>query len=754
LAVPHATQLFFSPTNGTRVFAVGGGFVELWELGLSRQRVSTIRPSTSLLSANTEITLSSIHGDRLFLVTKGWWLTIISVRRDRLFVSGRSRLMQARPHDWSLGGDHLAFAMADGTLLVTASPVVHRAVSVSGRRRISDRSIPDSPLFSGGSDVSAPPEPAPAIQRTSAPVQRLSRGQGQRQRHSSVMIASSMGRLPSIPAPGGTGGTGNDSPLVSRRRRNSFGGTDQKDDLLKEIVAASKEASKEAENRPGPAKAAKAGGRQKVVGAAAVLALSMQVTAGPLDRVEWVSRSAVVAWSKSASKARHPIHMVDLRTRKISPLLGKLPGMTVTDVVFSENRKYWAVIVNGFIVSFFQSGLGTRPVGSVAFEWPVFIAFDGKKDAAVFVSNSGIMGATSRLSVRRATVRITPNNQLDMKNRGNVTAVLYRNENVLIGTSTGLLMRFEPSGIFKEVAQMRAGIVRFIQCQNQAMLAIDEGNHALFLSSAGEHTPINVALANATMCGPVAFLMCGPNDNHLHVRQLVGWFKPAFPVAMQRCPSMRPLEAWRRELTEDQRTPFPCDRFGLPLLEQIRVSISRPELGREHLEMLLGILARTTDFPRQTLSLAVLLDARELCQDVLKRTDPQSPAFVANMMKWAILASHSDPEVCDTIARHMIASGFADEAIDLYLFTRDWEAAVDRLLELNRPIDAAVICRVYRDVAAESECTTRLAAMLGDQGAWAFKWKLLAELGRHHGITSDLFELNEPDQASLISRLG
>jgi hypothetical protein len=112
--------------------------------------------------------------------------------------------------------------------------------------------------------------------------------------------------------------------------------------------------------------------------------IALSVSNAGLNRIAWVSASRCVIWTTEAI-AGHPIFMVDLHTRTVQHLLGDLRGMPITDVAFSESRKYIAIIINGFIVTFLETD-GSRPLATVSFPARVNMTWRSNTETAILVT--------------------------------------------------------------------------------------------------------------------------------------------------------------------------------------------------------------------------------------------------------------------------------------------------------------------------------------------------------------------------------
>jgi hypothetical protein len=113
----------FLPTSGSDAVVVRSDSIELRDLSSkSKQPKSECILSTMRLNVSLEIALVDIRNDAIEVITQGWWLTTIIVRRNRLFVSHRVKIMNSKPYDWSFQGEMIAFGTKDGKVLVTRTP--------------------------------------------------------------------------------------------------------------------------------------------------------------------------------------------------------------------------------------------------------------------------------------------------------------------------------------------------------------------------------------------------------------------------------------------------------------------------------------------------------------------------------------------------------------------------------------------------------------------------------------------------------
>lgn len=92
----------------------------LWEYKDDMWTCLSVANLNNMKSKLPEASLYSSLDDQIMVVTAHHWLTIVEVKRNKLFITHRYRLMQSKPMDWDFRKGAIAFAHKDGTVSITS----------------------------------------------------------------------------------------------------------------------------------------------------------------------------------------------------------------------------------------------------------------------------------------------------------------------------------------------------------------------------------------------------------------------------------------------------------------------------------------------------------------------------------------------------------------------------------------------------------------------------------------------------------
>jgi hypothetical protein len=711
LALPDVRLIAFSSTCGSLAFIVRSSSVELWDLSLN-YRVSDLPLSPSVLLKTPEITSMSFRNDRLLIVTRSSWLTTIREHRRRLFVSNRVKLLDSKPLDWAFSVDQLALATADGKLIITRSTGTRPPKKKKPR--------PTEPKF-----VLLPP------------------------RSSSFHV----GPISLIPKRSPIG-----LVMSQKQRRNSVS-VASRDDLLR--VIASEARAPRAREAEMPSPITRCAVKKVTPGLMASIALSFQILNGPLERVEWIAPTRLVVWSRQSKEVGNPVWVVDLKSRRIVHLLGKVPGMRITDVAFSDNRKLWAVIINDFIVSFFANTPEPRHLGSITFKWPVFVTFRSASDVPAILSAKGKLLVAGPVHGQPGLIRTKTVASLARKHVGKligtVTGTVYRKSSIYVSTDSGQVLEYQGEGRLSEIGRAKSAIVRLIGCPRGCLVAIDDHQRGYFLSENNEFTQLPTPIRNAVMCGPVSFLVRSRGDGRLKVVRLAGRVKVSFPLHFHRSALMKPRGSWSRLIQavrpKGTHTEL-CERFGFPLLLKILQTQANPGWTREQLLVLQQLLRGTDGLLELSLRIALFLGDMPTAENYLRMIDSRTPEFAVAMCKLALFGREGMTSAAETAVSELMDAGFTADAIDLLLIIGNWQRAAQLQLDTGDLMGAVLNARGRQKVDEKVELLREIAERMIGEGQSAFPLLLLAEGREMADVVACFWKADEADQARFLTEMN
>jgi hypothetical protein len=789
LSLTNIQKIAFLSDRGNRALVVRAKSAELWEFGESgKTKLSEINFTSPPQRSVHEMVLCDIRNNQVVAVTRNWWLNTIAIRKDRLFLVRRVRMLDSRPIDWSFANGIMAFSMKTGYVLMTGGYRMRkRGGDLAPDIAPQHPALPDSPLIAFADAPVVPAVPsvrivpaAPAVPAApvapSVPVASaapaVSKPRGRLARSSTVRlaVAPTVEKTPSndgdMPAPSVVSQSGRRQsrktaiaagvsstrmpllrvapPARGLRRSRSLPDIRSDDDLLREIASEKlSSVAKEADAPASPAKQTPHAAPK--FGTICSLGLCFRVCSAPLDRIEWIGPYRLITWTTRPTIHDRSIFLIDLRMRRTRPLLGNLSGMSISAVVLSDNRKYLAVVVGGFIVTFFTTAVVPRQLGSFTFSAPATVTFRLAPDAAVIVLQTGQVMVTNDL--REHSMRLSEGSKLHFP--GQLTAAIVRHGMLYLGTSLGLFRSAIEGGRIEEVKPVKFPIGRIDGCPRENMLVYGDRGRVVFCSDTRDFYPIRLSVHNAVMYNPFAFLIRIVGESCVRVFQIIGKSLPSPPPCASRCPVLRSRAGWSRALAAETDDPDVAIKYGMTLLARIRGGC--PEWTVQQLVLLYGLLKDQHVMLERTFRTALLLGLFDAARSIVTAGPQESPNFAMNMMKCAAFSSRTrrgDTPVIEA-ATGLFRAGFVADAVDVLLITQNWEFAVQLLLKAENFRIAQLVCRAQHDSPDKRKFMKQISEVLWKAGNYGHSLLMLADCGDISSLKARLWELNEPEQANL-----
>jgi hypothetical protein len=511
---------------------------------------------------------------------------------------------------------------------------------------------------------------------------------------------------------------------------------------------------------PSDATPVTAGDAPAIIGCPTAIGFAIQISEVSLDHIEWIGPARLAVWTTrpDGDLAEYGIWVVDVIRRKSTPILGRLRGMSITAVVFSENKMFCSVIVNRFIVTFVKiqkDVANTRRIGSFTFEPAVCVAFHTQSDRAIIVTETGEISKSTPLSARNRKLRFNGAGHIDLTDRGKVTAACVRRDSLFVGTSSGALLCLE-IGTFQvlEVRSMKSGVVSINSGWRSSMLAIDESGQSLFCADNGQFFPIHTAIKNAVMYSPMGFLARLPGDGRIRTMNPTGQAKVFPPACIQRCFAMKPRNKWGETLSQSIQTPGVCLLAGIPLAARLMQLKANPKLIEEETIGLRNLCAHSKDLLPRTIRYSLILKDYDSARALLSSVDPSSPVFVINLLKAALIGTRDGDASIEASATTLIANGYHDDVVDLLLLRGNWRWAADELVEHRKFGDAALVCAMQENSEMKREYVKRFYAAIASSipAMRGYALGLLAQVGDLAFIAAEFARAGETEQADFLSR--
>jgi hypothetical protein len=428
---PRMLFIAFTAAKGNRAIIVKPAGVELWDVGVTQCRLtSEVTLGAQRFYSVPEISLFDFRNDSLIVVTASWWLTLVTIRRNRLFVSSRVRLMNAKPLDWSFTPHQVAFAMSDGQVLITG-----RQKYVAKRKAAKPVVVPSPVKIS-------PSRSVPSIHADLSKFLTKNTADP-----ASTMMRKTLSSLQDrIPLPG-TGPPSAQEHIWKppRGRRTSANREPLKMDLIG-ILAQNSAESVKARRASKP--------DQAQFGCCCGLWYAFRVYQEPLRHVEWVGVNRVVAWSDDQDR----LFLIDLDARRVVQLLGRLKGMCIAHIVISPDRKKMCVLLkfaSSLMTLFFTTGSRPQMLGSRMFEGLVSVDFTTTSDRAFIVTAKAAVFTV--IGFHNASVQFhgpyRPPSAL--KHYGDLHCLSIRKHFMYFGTISGSILRLDTATTPWAVSEVR-----------------------------------------------------------------------------------------------------------------------------------------------------------------------------------------------------------------------------------------------------------------------------------------------------------
>jgi hypothetical protein len=431
--------------------------------------------------------------------------------------------------------------------------------------------------------------------------------------------------------------------------------------------------------------------------------------------------------------------------------------MAITSVVFSADRQLFCVIVDDKSITFFRAGPPARQIAVFLYRIPVFVDFRTGADSAVIVAENGGISTVVGLGIdgkpRRVGHFLFPG-----RVRDSVTAVAVRGPVIFVGTASGLVVQTDVTVhpfTAKDVKQLKSGPVRIVGSPRGGFVAQDANGSGFLFSGSGEWSPIPFAMKRVVSCTPIAFLCRVRGEQWLRVFQIVGEFAPMPTAAEVACPVMKGRRERESSLVGQERTKATCVEWGIPLSLRILQAKEAPRWAREQVEVIRHVFTRVPKFVVRASRYSCLLQDCESARQLFLGTDPGSCNFVSNILKAVVIRlGPGDENALKQAASQLLVHGRRDEAIDLLLFTGNWDAAASNLISLGMLSEAALVCRVQDPSHERTALIERIAVRMFMNNMTAYSLILMSEIGDFEQIADRFRSVSQNVQAEFLAHLG
>lgn len=115
----NVLNMFFPDSHGNGMVLTNNNSLQYCIFdGNSPKCISSI-PLSILKTNSNSFPLVVSRGNKIAVVSNSYWLSMIVIHRQKLFISGRIRLFNSKPLDWSFNSGSIAFVTKSGSLMIS-----------------------------------------------------------------------------------------------------------------------------------------------------------------------------------------------------------------------------------------------------------------------------------------------------------------------------------------------------------------------------------------------------------------------------------------------------------------------------------------------------------------------------------------------------------------------------------------------------------------------------------------------------------
>ena len=470
LADQNLMALYQLSFSGKLMIGVKEDSVHLYEFGKETVKLQDLylashSTASTKLHGQKEIIASHFVNDKILLLTTGWVLLTVEVKRRRMFLTGYMKLLGAKPLDWSLWRGSMAIVTETGQLLVTRVTQLTRLFSTPARQKRKKgtgkcetaRPVTKPPSDEELAECIHEHEERESISRPSSPTRRLTRRLARSlklvstpdwpTKRSRVLSVDDMSIRPMLPGLGdvldpipedaqlstqsitsppkmsATPPRHNvacpcpkpeipiprlnlgciEAPIV-RQRRNSAAEKRFDDEDINSVI----NVINEGKVREAPEEATKPEKSKSLAeyGNSRSFLWAFQVALGPLQHVEWISTSRILVWGTETvdDVCRNYAYVIDCRNRRQISLINKqidALNLPLTSLIVSDNKRLVCLTLNERLATIMTLLPEIKTIGSFPFGSKVVSAFSPASDRLVFLDHKGRMRFTAPIDPRR-----------------------------------------------------------------------------------------------------------------------------------------------------------------------------------------------------------------------------------------------------------------------------------------------------------------------------------------------------------------
>ncbi|OHT16685.1 hypothetical protein TRFO_41647 [Tritrichomonas foetus] len=449
------------------------------------------------------------------------------------------------------------------------------------------------------------------------------------------------------------------------------------------------------------------------------------------------------------SLEKNVLYMVDLKRHIVTPILQK-SGMYITSVVVSSDKQLFAVVVNNFLVTVFRNRENPRFIGTITSTDDIVITFI--KGMVVVLRSGGTILVSLPIDPKKPVLKFNGKRQLVLKNNhGKIIAAIGGPNGIILGTSTGWVLKVEPVTYnIVEICQMKGEIVQLRSGPKQIYIARDITGSVIVLNIEGCQSKIKGSYKNAVAISPLIVVVT--TSKSLEAIQLIGHYRATFPTVAARHPLMKPRPKWANSLLADDPTVDQLPKYGVPLISKMIIAVKNPRYSIILTELLRNLIIKSPELCHKAFRYSLLIKDRKTAKQILTSCPPNDPEFINSIYKRALFVKPSleSEESAKVAAKALLGASRYRDAIDVLLISGLWIVAVKMLITHGRITDAV---HVARSLAKNStiEVLKEIAEMLISKKTMVSEAAIiLCEGGFIEDAMSLLEDMGEAEQARVL----
>ena len=815
LPEPDLRAVYQLSVSGNLMIAVRDDALDLYQIGKETVKVQELyvaghnNNTKNNMQIMREIRSCHFSNNKVLLLTASWVLLTIELKNRKLFISRYTRMLDAKPLDWSFWRGGMAIVTDNGKLLVTRMislmTIAPNSPTQKRKRPMQKKATADEPTQVEApkpAQVEAPKPAAPTMppvvvpaagelnesrRRTRRPV--LNAPEQQPQAPNSTAIPSMSGHVEfgTLPAPAPAAHVGHVSsggvstvalpkmlvdemPMMQlqlmRQRRKSA--TEQKiaDQTIQQLMQLANQ--RKVMEAPTELVSQLDKTKEKSVmehGNSRAFLWCFNICSGPLQHVDWISAARILVWGTEAGPndtTKNYAYIIDCRTRKLISLINKqidALNLPITSVTVSENKHTACLVLNHKIATVMTLMPEVRQIGSFPFSTKIVAAFSPVGDQIVFLDHKGVLRFTTFIDAKKATpisIETATSKTVDFKKEV-PTCMLWRvnkdcGQVLIVGMESGNVIRINlATAAISNITVMKNSVSMMVKYGKGIVVVDDKGSTALIGVTVDCQFPSSVK--NITCVSPTTFLVRGAGEGRIRAVQNTGKYLPLYSPIASKCALMKAKDNWLKTIRELEPSSYreaitQAGELGMNLVRMVLESVCFPNTDREGL-ILLRDLIQDRKLGSLAMRISLLIgdreQARQLCLSGIGE-GPSDPVF--SILKSTLFDCTPKMEYIEAASAQLLAKGEVQHALDLWMILDDWNTAIEKLVKLDDFKKSVTILSALKQ--DEDSITQTVARKFIAHRSTGIGLRLLGRAKSFSDIVNIFENLGEAEQAGFL----